>query len=108
MAKPRKGEPSWLYRRIAIYVVVAWACYQLDVLINADDSRLNETIAWGWQLLIMVLVLGYTGFATVQDVAAIWRTRSGMPYRDEHAEAPPADWTDAMPPAPTDDGKAKP
>jgi phosphoglycerol transferase MdoB-like AlkP superfamily enzyme len=102
MSGTNKGDPSWRWRRIVIYAVVVWACYQLFLLIDAQDSRLNETIAWGWQVLIMALVLGYTGFATVQDVTAIWRTRSGKPYSDAPAPnvregwpqdiAPPERW----------------
>lgn len=98
MAK-HSGEPSWIYRRVAIYAVTIWGCYQLFLLIDAQDSRLNEAIAFGWQVLIAALVLGYVGFATVQDIAAIWRTRSGKPYREDTAWrsgwpddiAPPAD-----------------
>lgn len=91
MAGTKKGEPSWFYRRIAIYAVTIWGCYQLYIMIDAQDTRLNETIAWGWQVLIMVLVLGYVGFATVQDITAIWRVRSARPYQDE-PEAPPPNW----------------
>jgi hypothetical protein len=88
--KPKSGEPSWRWRRIAIYAVTAWGCYQLFLLIDAADSRLNETIAWGWQVLIMALVLGYTGFATAQDVAAIWTTRTAKPYAEPPQEPTPA------------------
>lgn len=84
-----KGEPSWRYRRIAIYGVVIWGCYQLALLVSAQDTRVNETIASGWHLLIGILVLGYTGFATIQDVAAIWRTRSARPYDDTVKEPDP-------------------
>ncbi|ESZ60632.1 hypothetical protein NL532_23965 [Mesorhizobium sp. C120A] len=88
------GEPSWKWRRIIIYTVLVWACYQLFLLIDAQDTRLNETIAWGWQLIVMVLVTGYTGFATAQDIAAIWTTRTARPYSDppqEPTPPPPAD-----------------
>lgn len=74
------GEPGWKWRRLIIFPVVGWACWQLMLLINAPDTRVNETIAAGWMLLICVLVLGYTGFATIQDIAAIWRTGTGLPY----------------------------
>ncbi|RWF44315.1 MAG: hypothetical protein EOS65_02755 [Mesorhizobium sp.] len=90
------GEPSWKWRRIIIFIVLAWACYQLYLLINAQDSRLNETIAWGWQLIVMVLITGYTGFATAQDIAAIWTTRTGRPYSD-----PPVEPTPPPPPGQT-------
>ena len=85
----KNGEPSWRWRRILIYAVLIWACVQLAVLVDASDTRVNETIAWGWLVLITALVLGYTGFATVQDVAAIWATRTGRPYADPPVE--PAD-----------------
>jgi hypothetical protein len=87
MAAPSKktGEPSWKWRRIVIFPVVAWGCWQLKLLIDAADTRVNETIAYGWLLLIGILILGYTGFATVQDVIAIWRTGTGLPYKDPPA-----------------------
>lgn len=87
--KQKSGEPSWKWRRILIYVVLAWACYQLYILIDGEDSRLNETIAWGWQLIIMILVTGYTGFATAQDIAAIYTTRTARPYSDPPQEPTP-------------------
>jgi hypothetical protein len=89
MAKEAKhtGEPGWSWRRAAIYPVVAWGCLQLNLLSDAADTRVNETIAEGWLWLIAVLVLGYTGFATIQDVAAIWRTGTGLPYRNPPAAA---------------------
>lgn len=76
----QKGEASWKWRRAIIFPVVGWGCYQLNVLINAPDTRVNETIAYGWMMLIGILILGYTGFATAQDVAAIWRTGRAQPY----------------------------
>jgi hypothetical protein len=80
MAKKKQGEASWTWRRAIIFPVVIWACYELHILINAPDTRVNETIAYGWQILIAILILGYTGFATVQDIAAIWRTGRAQPY----------------------------
>ncbi len=88
-SKPKEakktGEPGWAWRRIMIFPIVSWACWQLMLLINAPDTRVNETIAYGWLMLIGILVLGYTGFATVQDVTAIWRTGTGLPYKDPPA-----------------------
>ena len=72
-----------------LYATLIWACYQLFILINAPDTRVNETIAWGWQLIIMVLVFGYTGFATMQDVVAIYTTRAARPYADPPVEPTP-------------------
>ncbi|MGY5811993.1 hypothetical protein ACXHXG_30375 [Rhizobium sp. LEGMi198b] len=92
MARRKHGEPAWMWRRVIIFPVVGWACYQLHILINAPDTRVNETIAYGWMMLIGILVLGYTGFATVQDVIAIWRTGRALPYRDD--SEPPSDTSD--------------
>ncbi|WP_174051650.1 hypothetical protein [Rhizobium rhizogenes] len=83
MATKKHGEPPWMWRRVIIFPVVAWACYQLHILINAPDTRVNETIAYGWMMLIGILILGYTGFATAQDVIAIWRTGRALPYRED-------------------------
>lgn len=87
--KAESGEPSWKWRRLIIYAVLIWACYQLYLLINADDTKVNESLAWGWQMIVMVLVLGYTGFATAQDVVAIWTTRTARPYAEPQQEPTP-------------------
>ncbi|MFG1332008.1 hypothetical protein V5F41_12245 [Xanthobacter autotrophicus] len=60
--------------------LLAFACWRLVALEAAPDTRVAETVAWGWVLLILSVALGYLGFATVQDVAAIFATRSGTPY----------------------------
>src|SRR5690606_12132794 len=75
------GEPGWRWRRAVIYPVVVYACWRLMALEGAADTEVNQMLAWGWMLLVAVLVLGYTGFATFQDIAAIWRTGSALPYR---------------------------
>lgn len=79
------GEPGWTWRRAIIFPVVIWGCLQLQLLAGAADTKVNETIAEGWLWLITVLVLGYGGFATIQDVAAIWRTGTGLPYKNPPA-----------------------
>lgn len=83
MKRKRTGEAKWVWRRAIIFPVVGWACYEIDALITAADTRVNETIAYGLMMLIAILILGYTGFATAQDVAAIWRTGRANPYRDD-------------------------
>jgi hypothetical protein len=65
--------------------LLGFACWRLVALESASDTRVNETIAWGWILLVASVALGYLGFATAQDIAAIFATRSGTPY----APAPP-------------------
>ncbi len=84
------GEPSWKWRRIMIYGVLIWSAYQLFILVDAKDTRLNESIAWGWQVLMMVLVLCYTGFATAQDITAMLTTRTARPYADPAPTPTPA------------------
>jgi hypothetical protein len=96
MNKPAPGMPSWAWRRILIYSVVTYSFYHLHELVNAPDTRVNDTIAFGLLTLVSVLVLGYTGLATAQDIAAIWTTRTARPYADPPADpvdAPPADQT---------------
>jgi hypothetical protein len=88
-AKP-SGEPGWKWRRLAIFPVVAFACWRLMMMENAPDTRLNDTIAWGWNLLIIVLVGGYTGFATAQDIVAFLTTRSALPYSPASSPVDPA------------------
>ena len=76
------GEPGWSWRRAVIFpniVVSFWVVY---ILIGAQDSRVNDTIAWGMIINIIASVLCYTGFATAQDISAIMATRTGLPYAD--------------------------
>lgn len=90
MAKP--GEPSWKWRRTMTFAVMGFSGWQLHRLTSLPDTRVNETIAWGHQVTLCVLALCYTGFATVQDVVAIWTTRTGRPYAEPPVEpTPPPD-----------------
>ena len=52
----------------------------LGVMIDRADTELNSTIASGIMWLLGVTFLGYAGFATAQDVAAILAARTGRPY----------------------------
>jgi len=80
----KTGEPSWFWRRIAILAVTAFCLWQINGLVDALDSELNRLIASGLLLLSGTLVMGYTGFATVQDVSCESGGRAGaLPYRDE-------------------------
>lgn len=74
------GEPSWRWRRITVFFGIGFSALLLARLIDAEDTAVNETIASGAFWLFGVLVLVYTGFATVQDVTAMITTRSGRPY----------------------------
>ena len=75
-----KGEPSWKWRRGVLFVMIAYCMAMLSTLVGDEDTRLHETLAWGHIMLLAALVLGYQGFATAQDIAAIMATKSGTPY----------------------------
>lgn len=100
MSAPRKktksGEPGWAWRRIFVFPMVGFACWRLVMLETAADTRVNDTLAFGWTVLVAVLVLGYVGFATAQDIAAIMATRSGLPYSPESSPAEATPGTDAV------------
>jgi hypothetical protein len=85
MMKPPKrapGEPSWFWRRTVLFVVCGWCMVMLWRLVGTEDTEVHEAIVSGLVMLLGALVLGYQGFATAQDIAAILSTRSGTPYRD--------------------------
>lgn len=93
----KTGEPSWKWRRILIYGAVVACFYLIYILINAPDTRVNDTIAWSLSMIIVLLVMTYTGAATVQDIIAIWTMRTARPYADV-----PLDPTPAAPEPPAD------
>lgn len=74
------GEPGWSWRKGLIFPLIIFACWRLMVMENAPDTMVNQTIAWGWIVLIILLAFFFTGFATAQDIAAIMATRTGLPY----------------------------
>jgi hypothetical protein len=84
MPRPREakksGEPGWTWRRAVIFPLIIFACWRLMIMENAPDTVVNQTIAWGWIILIISLAFFYTGFATAQDITAILATRTGLPY----------------------------
>lgn len=92
MAAKRTGEAGWKWRRGLFIAVMGFAMWRLMVLEDGADTRLNETIAWAYSLMIMTGLVGFTGFATAQDIAAILATRSGLPYANPAVpSATPAD-----------------
>ncbi len=80
---PKNGEPGWFYRRIFVYTLTGFSCWQLNGLLTATSSALTEALVYGWFGILATLVITYTGFATVQDLLAIWATKSGTPYRKD-------------------------
>jgi hypothetical protein len=84
-----KGEPSWKWRRAVLFVIIAYCMAMLSFLVGDEDTRLHETLATGHIMLLAALVLGYQGFATAQDIAAIMATKSGTPYAPPPPPTPP-------------------
>lgn len=76
----RSGEPGWRRRWIFAGIVLGFTAWRLTALEHAADTQVNQTIAWGYILLGITVILGMMGFATAQDIAAIVATRSGLPY----------------------------
>lgn len=74
------GEPGWRWRKALIFPLIIFACWRLQVMENAPDTMVNQTIAWGWVVMIISLAFFFTGFATAQDISAIMATRTGLPY----------------------------
>lgn len=81
----KSGKPEWLWRRLIVFVAIGFAFWQLNGLRAAADTRVNDTLAFGYLTLVAVLVLTYAGLATAQDIAAIWATRSALPYSPDTA-----------------------
>src|SRR5688500_18657335 len=95
LAESKKtGEPGWSWRKAAIFPVVAFCLWRLSVMESGGDSEVNEAIVFWYGSLVAVLLLGYTGFASAQDVAAILATKSGLPYNPESSPAEPPPSTD--------------
>lgn len=77
----KSGEPSWSWRRYIIIGVILFSLYTMWDMKDAADTMVNRAIVESVFLMAMAFGLGYTGLATAQDIAAIWRTKSGLPYR---------------------------
>lgn len=99
------GEPGWNWRKLLIFPVIWWCFYRLSLMEGQADTRLNGDIAWGYQVIAMVLALGFSGLATVQDLVAIWATKSGLPYNPHSspAEPTPGSPAEAPPAAPKEE-----
>lgn len=90
-AKPKEakptGEPGWAWRRAVIFPNIAISFWLLDKITGLPSSPVNETIAWGLIVNIICSVMFYAGFAAAQDIAAIFATRSGLPYSPQSSPA---------------------
>lgn len=85
----KNGEPGWGWRRLIVFPVVAFAAWRMVALEGALDTRVNDTLAFGYMSLILVLIVTYAGLATAQDIVAILATRSGLPYSPASSPAEP-------------------
>ncbi len=93
-AKPT-GEPGWTWRRSVLIGIIALSFWLLWVIITGPESRMNESIAPWLVLAIISSGFIYGGFAAVQDVVAIWVTKSGLPYSSKSSPAEPTPNTPA-------------
>jgi hypothetical protein len=106
MARAKKtGEPGWTWRRAMLFGVVIFCLWRMMMLENAADTRLNDSLVFWHAMMAITAFLGYTGLGTVQDVAAIVMTRSGLPYSAQSSPALPTPGTEqgveGVPPAET-------
>lgn len=85
--KRKSGEPTWKWRRSLAIAVVVFGLYMLWDLRDAADTMVNRSIVDSAFLLVTLFGLGYSGLATTQDVIAIWRTKSALPYRESESES---------------------
>jgi|SRR5215217_743502 len=95
-AKP-SGEPGWTWRRSVLIAIIGVSFYLLWIIVQGPDSRTNETIAVGLIWAIFGSGLIYAGFATVQDLTAIWVTKSALPYSPKSSPSEPTPGTPATP-----------
>lgn len=90
------GEPSWRWRRIAFFAITGFSLLLVPLLgwlPAIADTKINETIVSSCFWLAGINFLFYSGFATTQDVVAIWTARSGRPYAAnvQSVDPPPSD-----------------
>lgn len=65
---PQTYETSWKLRRRAVFGTLAFCGAGIVyLLLRGEDTRLNETIANGLMLVGGSVVLGYCGFAAMDD-----------------------------------------
>ena len=82
----QSGEPSWRWRRVMILSVVAFSLWTLHDMQDAADTLTNRAIIDAAFMLAMAFGLGYAGLSTAQDISAIWRTGSGLPYKPDRPD----------------------
>lgn len=78
----KSGEPSWLWRRSVTIGILLFGLFLLWTMVDAADTMVNRSIVEGAVIMVLSFGLGYVGFATAQDIAAIWSTKSGLPYKE--------------------------
>jgi len=87
--QPDVAEPSWRYRRRAIFGSMAFGVFVIVwVLVRWDDTRLAETLALGAFGLIGTAVGFYAGAAAYQDVR-LWPRRTADWAASDYDRLPP-------------------
>lgn len=84
----KSGEPGWHWRKLLMFPVVGIAVWRLIALEGAPDSAVNQILVQGWFWLLFAYFCVFTGFATAQDITAIFMTRSGLPYAQKPNPGP--------------------
>ena len=74
------GEPGWTWRKWALFPAMLFSAWRLIELEGQPDTVLSQVLAYGHLWLLFGEIVVFTGFATIQDITAIWATRSGLPY----------------------------
>lgn len=97
MSSKPSGEPGWFWRRWILFPNIIASFVGLWWMRDGPDTVVNQVIAQGffWNIILSIII--YTGFATFQDIAAIWVTKSGRPYQQEMQPAEPERVGDSIP-----------
>ena len=61
------GEPQWFFRRLVAIGAMAFSGWRLVMLESAPDTRVNETLAFGWHVLFAAVVTPLAGAAAIRN-----------------------------------------
>ena len=85
MAAKPTGEPGWKWRRWLIFPICVFCAYELDMLRRTPEvsDDVLKLLIYVNAVVLVSVVMFYSGFATIQDVIAIIKTGRGLPYKEE-------------------------